>query len=138
MQFWPYMQNININLEVSCTIIFANKESILFPSISQEIPVFLAVLGNMSISCFFTNPVLCPSIIRTLTITWLPSSSIRPLYVICFYKEKHKINKTSTKKVMKNLLKGQIATKLLENRYICNPLSDHNYQSWLPPSLKIE
>ncbi len=61
---------------------------------------------------------------RALTITWLPSSSIRPLYVICLYKEKHKINKTSTRKVLKNRLKGQIATKLLENRYICNPLSE--------------
>jgi hypothetical protein len=30
------MQNININLEISCTIIFANLESILFPSISRH------------------------------------------------------------------------------------------------------
>ena len=61
---------------------------------------------------------------RALTITWLPSSSIRPLHAICLYKEKHKINETSTKKILKNRLKDQIVTKRLENRYICNRLSE--------------
>lgn len=59
---------------------------------------------------------------RALTITWLRSFSIRPLYVIllCLYKEKHKINKKSSKKS----LKVSNCYKTFGRIYICNPLSE--------------